>query len=125
MEYRLTAHTFGNGLSPAVATIGLIRTVDDGVESCHEVKEFITRNFNVDGGLVLKPAAEVVVKLMRSLNLRLHQVVLNVSVMEAFHTEDLVKDIHSLDLRQDNLPAQHFLGVFWKQGLMQLPLKCQ
>lgn len=67
MEYRLTAHTFGNGLSPAVATFGLIRTVDDGVESCHEVKEFITRNFNVDGGLVLKPAAEVVVTLMRSL----------------------------------------------------------
>ena len=67
MEYRLTAHTFGNGLSPAVATFGLIRTVNDGVESCHEVKEFITRNFIVDGGLVLKPAAEVVVTLMRSL----------------------------------------------------------
>ena len=33
--------------------------------------------------------------------------------MEAFPTEDLAKDIRSLDLRQDNLPAQRSLGVFW------------
>ena len=33
--------------------------------------------------------------------------------MEAFLTEDLAKDIRSLDLRQDNLPAQRSLGIFW------------
>ena len=33
--------------------------------------------------------------------------------MEAFPTEDLAKDIRSLDLHQDNLPAQRSLGVFW------------
>ena len=35
--------------------------------------------------------------------------------MEAFPTEDLAKDIRSLDLRQDNLPAKGSFGVFWDQ----------
>ena len=37
----------------------------------------------------------------------------SVAVMEAFPTEDLAKDIRSLDLRHDELPAQRSLGVFW------------
>ena len=68
-----------------------------------------------------KPTAEEVVRLVRntqaalaSANLRLHKVVSNsVRVMEAFPTEDLAKDIRSLDLHQDNLQAQRSLGVFW------------
>ena len=35
--------------------------------------------------------------------------------MEAFPTEDLAKDIRSLDLHQDDLPAQRSFGVFWDQ----------
>lgn len=120
-EFRMTVHLFGNGPSPAVATYGLRRTVDDGGEHDPGVKEFVQRNFYVDDGLVSKPTAEEVVTLVRntqaalaSANLRLHKVVSNsVSVMEAFPTEDLAKDIRSLDLRQDNLPAQRSLGVFW------------
>ena len=85
------------------------------------VKEFVQRNFYVDDGLVSKPTAEEVVTLVRNTqaavanaNLRLHKVVSNsMSVMEAFPTEDLAKDIRRLDLRQDNLPAQRSLGVFW------------
>ena len=120
-EFRMTVHLFGNGPSPAVATYGLRRTVDDGGEHDPGVKEFVQRNFYVDDGLVSKPTAEEVVTLVRntqaalaSANLRLHKVVSNsVSVMEAFPTEDLAKDIRSLDLRQDNLPAQRSLGIFW------------
>lgn len=120
-EFRMTVHLFGNGPSPAVATYGLRRTVDNGGEHDPGVKEFVQRNFYVDDGLVSKPTAEEVVTLVRntqaalaSANLRLHKVVSNsVSVMEAFPTEDLAKDIRSLDLRQDNLPAQRSLGVFW------------
>lgn len=107
-----------------MATFGLRRTVDDGVEPGHEVKEFIARNFNIDCGLVLKPSTAEVVTLVRStqsvrasMNLTLHKVVLSVSMIEALNRDDLVKDIHSLDLHQDNLSAQHFLGVFWKREL--------
>ena len=71
--------------------------------------------------MVSKPTAEEAVTLVRttqtalaSADLRLHKVVSNsVSVMEAFPAEDLAKDIRSLDLRQDNLPAQRSLGIFW------------
>lgn len=71
--------------------------------------------------MVSKPTAEEAVTLVRttqtalaSADLRLHKVVSNsVSVMEAFPAEVLAKDIRSLDLRQDNLPTQRSLGVFW------------
>ena len=120
-EFRITVHLFGNGPSPAVATYGQRRTVNDGQEHDPGVKEFVQRNFYVEDGLVSKLTVEEVVTLVRntqaalaSANLRLHKVVSNsVSVMEAFPTEDLAKDIRSLDLRQDNLPAQRSLGVFW------------
>ena len=48
----MTVHLFGNGPSPAVATYGLRRTVDDGGEHDPGVKEFVQRNFYVDDGLV-------------------------------------------------------------------------
>ena len=35
------------------------------------------------------------------------------TVMEAFPAEDLAKDIRSLILHHDELPAQRSLGVFW------------
>ena len=122
-EFRKTVHLFGNGPSPAVATYGLRRTVDDSEEHDPGVKEFVQRNLYVDDGLVSKPTAEEVVTIvgntqaaLASANLRLHKVVLNsVSVMEAFPKEDLAKDIRSSDLRQDNLPAQRSFGVLWDQ----------
>ena len=104
-----------------MVTYGLRKTVDNGEEHDPGVKEFVQRNFYVDDGLVSKPTAEEVVTLVRntqaalaSANLRLHKVVSNsVTVMEAFPTEDLAKDIRSLDFHQDNLPAQRSLSVFW------------
>lgn len=121
IEYKMTVHLFGNGPSPAVTTCGLRRTVEDGEEFDPGVKEFVKRNFYVDAGLVSKPTAEETIKLVRATqaalattNLRLHKVVSSsVTVMEAFPTEDLAKDIRSLDLRHDKLPAQRSLGVFW------------
>ena len=121
IEYEMTVHLFGNGRSPAVTTWGLRRTVEDGEGFDPGVKEFVKRNFYVDDGLVSKPTAEETIKLVRATqaalataNLRLHKVVSSsVTVMEAFPTEDLAKDIRSLDLRHDELPAQRSLGVFW------------
>lgn len=113
-EFRMTVHLFGNDPSPAVATYDLRRTVDEGEEHDLEVKKFVQRNFYVDDCLVSIPKAEEVVTLIRnteatltSANLKLHKVVSNsVRVMKAFPTADLAKDIHSLDLRQDNLLAK-------------------
>lgn len=47
-------------------------------------------------------------------NLRLHKVASNCSqVMEAFHTEDHVKDLKDLDLEVDPLPVQRSLWLCW------------
>ena len=115
----MTVHLFGNGPSPAMATYGRRRTVDDGEEHGPEVNDFVQRNFYDDDGLVSKPRAEEVVTLIKntqatlaSANLRLHKVVLNyVSVMKAFPMKDLAEDIRSLDLSQDNFRSQRSLGV--------------
>lgn len=46
--------------------------------------------------------------------LRLHKFVSNSSdVMSHFPTEDLAKDLMSLDLIKDNLPLQRSLGISW------------
>lgn len=120
-EFRMTVHLFGNGPSPAVKTYRLKRAADHDEELDPEAKEFGQRNFYFDDGLVSKLTAEEVVTLIRdtqatlaSANLRLHKVVSNsMSVVKAFPTEDVAKDIRCLDLSQDNLLAQRSLGVFW------------
>ena len=120
-ENKMTVHPFGNGPSPAIATFGLRRTVENGEEFGSEVQEFVRRNFCVDDGLVSKPTVEETIRLVRATqaalataNLRLHKVVSNfIAVMEAFPTEDLAKDIRSLDLHHNELPAQRSLGVAW------------
>ena len=51
---------------------------------------------------------------LASTNPRLHKVMSNsVHVMEAFPEEDLAKDLCSLDLRRDDLPALCSLGALW------------
>lgn len=75
----------------------------------------------MDDCLVSTPTAEETAKLARdtqaalaTANLRLHKVVFNsVTVMKAFPTGDLSKDIRSLDLRHDKLSAKRSFGVFW------------
>ena len=84
-EYRMNVHLFGNGSSPAVATFGLRKTVNDGEEKCSEkVKQFVNRNFYVDDGLASLPTAKEAVDLimetqaaLASRNLRLQKVVSN------------------------------------------------
>ena len=45
------------------------------------------------------------------------------TVTEAVPTEDLAKDVHSLDLHNDELPAQRFLSVFWDMERDVFPYK--
>ncbi|PFX27728.1 hypothetical protein AWC38_SpisGene7509 [Stylophora pistillata] len=122
MEYRMNVHLFGNGPSPAVATFGLRKTAADGEEEFgEEAKKFVCRNFYVDDGLASTPTPQQAISLVTNTqamlaksNLRLHKVISNsVEVMEAFPLEHRGKDIRDLDLRQDSLPTQRSLGVYW------------
>ncbi|XP_028404109.1 uncharacterized protein LOC114526789 [Dendronephthya gigantea] len=120
-EFRMKVHIFGNGPSPAVATLGLRVTATHGKEFGSEVKEFVCRDFYVDDGLTSrKTEAEAIDQIKRAqtmlstANLRLHKIASNsFTVMEAFNTEDRAKNVKDLELRQDTLPAQRSLGVLW------------
>lgn len=117
----MTVQLFGNGPSPAFATYGLRRTVQNDEEMEPGVKEFVERNFYVD--VVLKPTAEETVKLVRDThahlsmaNLRLHKVVSSsLSVKKAFPTEVVAKDIRSLDLTSYRHSVQSVSFGTWKK----------
>lgn len=77
---------------------------------------------SVDNGLISMSSTEEIVSLMERTKqalleeggLRLHKFVSNSSdVMSHFPTEDLAKDLMSLDLIKDNLPIQRSLGLSW------------
>ncbi|KAK3092639.1 hypothetical protein FSP39_005230 [Pinctada imbricata] len=127
IEYRMRVHVFGNKPSPAIATYGLRKTVENCEETYgSDVKDFVCRNFYVDDGLVsLSSAAEVTDLVKRSQHalrtegsLRLHKIASNSSeVMEAFPPEDLGKELKSLDFEKDYLPLQRSLGLVWNLNL--------
>ena len=56
IENKMTVHLFGNGPSPAIATFGLRKTLDDGEERYgKETRDFVHRNFYVNDGLTSRP----------------------------------------------------------------------
>ncbi|XP_062566124.1 uncharacterized protein LOC134228483 [Saccostrea cucullata] len=118
MEYRMKVHVFGNTPSPAVATYGLRKTVEDQDE---DVRKYVIRNFYVDDGLISLPTSAEAIDLLRrtqsalkKANIRLHKIVSNdVEVMEAFPSEDLEKNLMALDIGSDDLPVQQSLGLAW------------
>ncbi|XP_069133223.1 uncharacterized protein [Argopecten irradians] len=51
-EYRMKVHTFGNAPSPAIATVGLRKSVEINKDRYGEdVYDFVNNNFYVDDGL--------------------------------------------------------------------------
>ncbi|XP_056016958.1 uncharacterized protein LOC130053620 [Ostrea edulis] len=123
VDYRMCVHVFGNSPSPAVATYGLRRTAQNAETTFgHDVRSFVEHNFYVDDGLVSLPSVKQAVSLMKRTQqaliqeggLRLHKIVSNNSdVMNSFPSEDLAKDLMSLDLTTDVLPIQRSLGMSW------------
>ncbi|XP_060081306.1 uncharacterized protein LOC132560657 [Ylistrum balloti] len=119
IEYRMTAHVFGNAPSPAVAIYGLRKAVES---STADVQSFVTRDFYVDDGLTSTPNVAVAVSLIQrtqqSLSknggIRLHKVAFNSQeVLENFDRDDLAGDIRDLDLTTDCPPVQRSLGLHW------------
>jgi hypothetical protein len=118
-EFRMTVHVFGNSPSPAVATYGLRRSVSTAED---DVRDFVTRNFYVDDGLISCCTEDEAVDLMKRTQqalmdggcLRLHKVASNSKlVLKQFEPDDLAKDLKNLDVGQDILPVQRSLGLSW------------
>lgn len=88
IEYRMKVHVFGNTPSPAVATYGLRKTVEN---EDSDVRNYVMKNFYVDDGLISLPSSAEAIRLLKktqvALNnarIRLHKIVSNdVEVMEA------------------------------------------
>ncbi|XP_033733157.1 uncharacterized protein LOC117322392 [Pecten maximus] len=119
IEYRMTAHVFGNSPSPAVATYGLRKAAENSDE---DIRNFVTQNFYVDDGLASAPNVTTAVSLIKRTQrclqenggIRLHKVASNSrEVLETFDREDLAGDIRDLDLSTDCPPVQRSLGLLW------------
>lgn len=118
IEYRMKVHVFGNMPSSAVATYGLRKTIQD---EDADVKDYVFKNFYVDDGLISLSISEKAISVLkRTQNVlktakdRFHDIVSNnVEVMESFPSEDLVKNLMSLDIGSGDLPAQQSLGLAW------------
>ena len=118
IEYRMCVHVFGNSPSPAVATYGLRKTVQNSQE---DVKEFVCKNFYVDDAITSLATPEEAVSLMKRTqialskkNIKLHKIASNSKeVMNAFPVEDLAKEFKTVDISKDFLPLQRTLGITW------------
>lgn len=119
IEFRMCKHVFGNRPSPAVANCGLRKAVDNADE---DVKRFINRNFYVDDGLVSCEDVDSAISLMKrtqhalhtNANIRLHKIASNSqSVLDSFDSDDIAKDINSIDIDRDDAPLQRSLGLHW------------
>ena len=118
IEYRMKVHVFGNMPSPAVATHGLRKTIQD---EDADVKDNVFKNFYVDDGLISLSISEKAISVLkRTQNVlktakdRLHDIVSNnFEVMESFPSEDLEKNLMSLDIGSGDLPAQQSLCLAW------------
>ena len=115
----MTVHVFGNRPSPAVATYGLRRSVQDADP---DVVNFIHQDFYVADALTSRPTIAETVDLMKRTQkvldkkgkICLHKIVSNVQdVMDAFHVTDLGKDVKDLAFGGDNDLVQHSLGLAW------------
>ena len=119
VEYRIRVHVFGNCPSPAIATFGLRRTV----ENCDkDVQNFVCNNFYVDDGLISVPEAELVIDILKrtqealKLNgqIRLHKIASNSSkVLEAFSRQDISSNLSTLDIGESKFPPHASLGLTW------------
>ncbi|XP_060081298.1 uncharacterized protein LOC132560650 [Ylistrum balloti] len=107
-----------NQPSPAVATFGLRKVVEDASD---DIKEFVQRNFYVDDGLTcddVDSAISLVKRTQHTLkdngNIRLHKIASNnPKVLDAFSAEDIAKDISDKGIQEDTTPLQRSLGRQW------------
>ena len=119
IEYRMTVHVFGNTPSPAIATYGLHKSVE---QASADVRNFVENNFYVDDGLVSLPDVESARDLIERTKsalykggkLRMHKIVSNdKSLLSHFAASELADNLKELDLTSDSAPLQSSLGLLW------------
>lgn len=117
IEYRMTSHVFGNSPSPAIASYGLLKTVE---HADLDVKDFVHHNFYVDGGLTSLPNESDAISLMKRTQstmkqegqIRLHKITSNKqAVMEAFDVSDHGEQLKEID--SDDM-IHRSLGLCWR-----------
>lgn len=117
----MRVHVFGNTPSPAVASYGLRKSVE---EADPDVRSFVTDDFYVDDGLTSRPSTSDAISLLkrtqdtlqREGHIRLHKIASNCAeVMEAFPSDDLEKNLRTIDFNSHflDLPTQPSLGLIW------------
>ena len=116
IQYRMCVHVFGNSPSPAVATYGLRRTVEN---SNPDVNKFVNKDFYVDDVLTSLPTNKEAVDLLKrtqsdlqTADLKLHKVASNSpEVLAEFLPEQSAKSLKDLDLTKDDLPVQRYTWI--------------
>jgi len=120
--YKMTIHLFGGVWSPSCANFALLRTADDNrSEFPQKVIDCVHENFYVDDFLKSVPdeteAAMVVRQLTELLSrggFHLTKWVSNSrEVLRTVAEDDRARDVKTLDMSRDALPAECALGVFW------------
>jgi hypothetical protein len=108
----MTSHVFGNSPSPAVASYGLLKTVENAGSG---VKGFVHYNFYVDDGLVPLPSESDAIDLMKRTQhvlktgqIKLHKITSN----KMFDVKDRGENVKEID--NDHLVHQS-LGLCWNQ----------
>ncbi|XP_069109740.1 uncharacterized protein [Argopecten irradians] len=123
IEYRMCKHVFGNSPSPAVATYGLRKTVQETENTFGgDVTDFVTKNFYVDDGLTSVPTAQEAVSLLNRTkealstgNIRLHKFTSNCEdVLNAMPADDLAGEFRKIEIGTESLPSQRSLGLCWE-----------
>ena len=119
IEYRMKVHVFGNCSSPAVATHGLRKCVQNADVA---VKSYVEDKFYVDDGLNSYDKAEEAIEVLQQTKKtlwdagkhKLHKIVSNdLDVMKAFSPDELAKNLRDIDLNLDKIPMQKSLGLHW------------
>lgn len=118
-EFLMTVHVFGNRPSPAIATYGFRKTVENEDQ---DVQVFVNKHFDVDDGLISCQNVREAVNLIKRTQLalwnggkmRLHKITSNsTELLGLFDSSDLAKGLKNLNLSSDELPTQRSLGVSW------------
>ena len=121
-DFRMNVHVFGNRPSPAIATYGFRKTVENEDQ---DVRDFVNDHFYVDDGLIscqnISEAVSLIKRTQSALwdrgKMRLHKITSNsTELLEQFDSGDLAKGLKDLDLSSDELPTQRSLGVSWDIG---------
>ena len=121
VEYRGTRHLFGNTSSPALAIMGLHFAVcNPGSAASDEVRDFVTKHFYVDDGIMSTESEEEAVSVLKmtqealsKYNIRLHKITSNISeVLRIFQRRFLERQALQLSVLHSKLLA--FLGKLLK-----------